>query len=311
MKTLYTAEAVVTGEGRDGHALLVRRRARRRPRHARRSWAATGGATNPEQLFAAGYAACFDSALRPGRPPGQGRRRRGPRSRREVGIGTDERGGFGLARQAARRRCPRVDGAAEAGRRAGRAGAPGLPVLERHAREYRRRPGGRVKQGSGAGRPGTAGRRDGRRRHRPPHGPAGGVPEPGAAVGAGGRRSGRAAERRRRQASARRCSPPGSSPAAPSSVRRSPRFYIAIFAGNIAQYTEHRDAFGLDTDTKRFARLFFQPVLVAWALWATDALRVWRVPLPRWRAPLAGVDSPAWRRRRLDCTRRSPSPSTR
>ena len=51
---------------------------------------------------------------------------------------------------------------------------------------------------------------------------------------------------------------------------------VAIFPGNIAQYTEHRDAFGLDTDTKRFVRLFFQPVLVAWALWATDAPRVWR-----------------------------------
>jgi uncharacterized membrane protein len=53
-------------------------------------------------------------------------------------------------------------------------------------------------------------------------------------------------------------------------------FYVAIFPGNIAQYTEHRDAFGLDTDAKRFARLFFQPVLIAWALWATDAPRVWR-----------------------------------
>ena len=53
-------------------------------------------------------------------------------------------------------------------------------------------------------------------------------------------------------------------------------FYVAIFPGNIAQYTEHRDAFGLNADTKRFARLFFQPVLVAWALWATDALRLWR-----------------------------------
>lgn len=53
-------------------------------------------------------------------------------------------------------------------------------------------------------------------------------------------------------------------------------FYVAIFPGNIAQYTEHRDAFGLDTDTKRLVRLFFQPVLVAWALEATDARRVWR-----------------------------------
>jgi uncharacterized membrane protein len=53
-------------------------------------------------------------------------------------------------------------------------------------------------------------------------------------------------------------------------------FYVVIFPGNIAQYTEQRDAFGLDTDGKRFARLFFQPVLIAWALWATDAPRAWR-----------------------------------
>lgn len=43
-------------------------------------------------------------------------------------------------------------------------------------------------------------------------------------------------------------------------------FYVAIFPGNMAQYVEHRDAFGLDTDTKRFVRLFFQPVLIAAAL---------------------------------------------
>ncbi len=49
-------------------------------------------------------------------------------------------------------------------------------------------------------------------------------------------------------------------------------FFTAIFPGNIAQYTHHRNAFGLDTDRKRFARLFFQPVLVAWALWSTGAL---------------------------------------
>jgi uncharacterized membrane protein len=50
-------------------------------------------------------------------------------------------------------------------------------------------------------------------------------------------------------------------------------FFIAIFPGNIAQYTEHRAAFGLNTDTARFVRLFFQPVLVAWALWSTGAWR--------------------------------------
>ncbi len=44
--------------------------------------------------------------------------------------------------------------------------------------------------------------------------------------------------------------------------------FVAVFPGNMAQYQYRRDAFGLDTDGKRFARLFFQPVLVAWALWA-------------------------------------------
>jgi uncharacterized membrane protein len=50
-------------------------------------------------------------------------------------------------------------------------------------------------------------------------------------------------------------------------------FFVAIFPGNIAQYVEGTDAFGLDTDQKRFLRLFFQPVLVLWALWATAAWR--------------------------------------
>lgn len=45
-------------------------------------------------------------------------------------------------------------------------------------------------------------------------------------------------------------------------------FYVAIFPGNIGQYVEGIDAFGLDTDTKRLARLAFQPVLVAAALYA-------------------------------------------
>lgn len=45
-------------------------------------------------------------------------------------------------------------------------------------------------------------------------------------------------------------------------------FYVAVFPGNISQYLNHRDAFGLDTDTKRLVRLFFQPPLVAAALWA-------------------------------------------
>lgn len=44
-------------------------------------------------------------------------------------------------------------------------------------------------------------------------------------------------------------------------------FFVAIFPGNVAQYLEGTDAFGLDTDRKRLVRLFFQPLLVLWALY--------------------------------------------
>ena len=54
-------------------------------------------------------------------------------------------------------------------------------------------------------------------------------------------------------------------------------FFVAVFPGNLAQWLEGRDAFGLDTDQARLLRLFFQPVLVAWALWSTGAWRVRRV----------------------------------
>jgi len=53
-------------------------------------------------------------------------------------------------------------------------------------------------------------------------------------------------------------------------------FFIVIFPGNIAQFTGHVDAFGLDTDAKRAIRLVFQPALVLWALTSTDALRTFR-----------------------------------
>lgn len=46
-------------------------------------------------------------------------------------------------------------------------------------------------------------------------------------------------------------------------------FFLAIFPGNIAQAMDKRPAFGLDNDTARWARLAFQPLLVAWALWST------------------------------------------
>ena len=48
-------------------------------------------------------------------------------------------------------------------------------------------------------------------------------------------------------------------------------FFILIFPGNINQYVNKIDAFGLDTDQKRLIRLFFQPLLVIWAVWASGA----------------------------------------
>jgi len=48
-------------------------------------------------------------------------------------------------------------------------------------------------------------------------------------------------------------------------------FFLAIFPGNISQYLTQTDAFGLNTDEARAIRLLFQPLLIVWALWATDA----------------------------------------
>ncbi len=53
-------------------------------------------------------------------------------------------------------------------------------------------------------------------------------------------------------------------------------FFVLIFPGNIAQYVNHIDAFGLNTDQARLIRLFFQPVLVVWALWSTGAFRAYQ-----------------------------------
>jgi uncharacterized membrane protein len=53
-------------------------------------------------------------------------------------------------------------------------------------------------------------------------------------------------------------------------------FFVAIFPGNIAQYVEGTDAFGLESDAARAVRLAFQPALVALALWSTGAWSAWR-----------------------------------
>lgn len=53
-------------------------------------------------------------------------------------------------------------------------------------------------------------------------------------------------------------------------------FFVAIFPGNINQFVNGIDAFGLNTDTARGVRLLFQPVLVLWALWSTGAMPLLR-----------------------------------
>ena len=55
-------------------------------------------------------------------------------------------------------------------------------------------------------------------------------------------------------------------------------FFVLIFPGNINQYVNQIDAFGLDTDTKRLIRLFFQPPLVVWALWCSNAFKLIKKP---------------------------------
>lgn len=52
--------------------------------------------------------------------------------------------------------------------------------------------------------------------------------------------------------------------------------FVAVFPGNVSQYVTGTDAFGLDTDRARLVRLFFQPLLVIWALWCTGAWTAWR-----------------------------------
>lgn len=46
-------------------------------------------------------------------------------------------------------------------------------------------------------------------------------------------------------------------------------FLVAVFPGNVSQWVHERDGFGLDTDMKRFGRLFMQPILIWVALWST------------------------------------------
>ena len=93
MKTMYTATATASGDGRNGHTEtddgLISTDVR-----VPKEMGGPGGATNPEQLFAAGYAACFHSALK---VVGKDADLTDSAVSASVSIGTLESGGFGLA----------------------------------------------------------------------------------------------------------------------------------------------------------------------------------------------------------------------
>ncbi len=95
IEVVYTAHAVATGDGRNGHvassdglvdtALAIPA-----------EMGGPGGATNPEQLFAAGYAACFHSALRIVAKTEQVTLDDDTTIDASVGIGANGQGGYGL-----------------------------------------------------------------------------------------------------------------------------------------------------------------------------------------------------------------------
>jgi osmotically inducible protein OsmC len=95
MKALYTAEALTTGDGRDGHARSSDGKVDLQLAIPK-EMGGSGDGTNPEQLFAIGYAACFHSALRL-----VGRQEKADVSDSAVGarvsLGQLDSGGFGLA----------------------------------------------------------------------------------------------------------------------------------------------------------------------------------------------------------------------
>ena len=96
MEILYTAEATATGDGRNGHTRSSDGKVDFALSVPSEMGGPGGDGTNPEQLFAAGYAACFHGALRL-----VGRREKanvdGSEITARVGIGPDGSGGFGLA----------------------------------------------------------------------------------------------------------------------------------------------------------------------------------------------------------------------
>lgn len=95
MKTLYTTTAVATGDGRNGHVQTTDGLLDADVRIPV-ELGGPGGATNPEQLFAAGYAACFHSALKLV-AGADGVDATDSEVVADVSLGAHENGAFGLA----------------------------------------------------------------------------------------------------------------------------------------------------------------------------------------------------------------------
>jgi Ohr subfamily peroxiredoxin len=96
MQILYTAHATATG-GRDGRAVTDDKHLDVRLNTPKELGGAGGEGTNPEQLFAAGYSACFMSALKFVAGHAKVKLPADAAVSAEVGIGPNDRGGFGLA----------------------------------------------------------------------------------------------------------------------------------------------------------------------------------------------------------------------
>ena len=132
MKTLYTAEALTTGDGRDGHARSSDGRLDLQLAIPK-EMGGSGDGTNPEQLFAIGYASCFHAALRL-----VGRQEKADVSDSSGGgpgfVGQIDDGAFGLAVEL-EVTLPHVDPATA--QLVAEKAASGLPILERDPREHR------------------------------------------------------------------------------------------------------------------------------------------------------------------------------
>lgn len=95
MKVLYTAQATATG-GREGRASSNDERLDVKLSTPKELGGPGGDGTNPEQLFAAGYSACFLSALKLVAAHAKTALPADASVTAKVGIGPNDKGGFGL-----------------------------------------------------------------------------------------------------------------------------------------------------------------------------------------------------------------------